>query len=66
MDKRITISFTEQERRALVKLAEADMRPLPDQVRFLVRSEAERRGLWPERVASLAEHPFHPPQPVNG
>ena len=47
MFKRITVTFTPDEAQALVCLAQAETRPVKDQVRFLVRTEAERRGLWP-------------------
>jgi len=55
MTKRLTIDLTEDERQALVKLAEADLRPAQDQIRFLLRSEAERRGLWPLPAQKQAE-----------
>lgn len=43
---RLTISFTREEREALDRLARTDVRPAKDEVRALVRAEAERRGLW--------------------
>lgn len=48
MIQRMTISFSPEERRALDELARTELRPVKDQVRLLVRQEAERRGLWPE------------------
>jgi hypothetical protein len=47
MLKRLTITFTPDEREALDRLAKQELRPVKEQVRLLVRSEAERRGLWP-------------------
>jgi hypothetical protein len=46
MYKRLTITFTAAERAALERLAQQDTRPIKDQVRALVRAEAERRHLW--------------------
>ncbi len=57
MVKRLTIDLTEDERQALVKLAQADMRPAKDQVRFLLRLEAERRGLWPMPITKMPAAP---------
>jgi len=51
MYKRLTITFTAAERAALERLAEQDTRPLKDQVRALVRAEAERRHVWLEDPA---------------
>jgi hypothetical protein len=53
MYRRLTITFTEAERGALDRLAQRDTRPVKDEVRALVRAEAERRVLWfddPESV----------------
>jgi hypothetical protein len=46
MYRRLTITFTEAERTALDRLAQLDTRPVKDQVRALVRAEAERRRVW--------------------
>jgi hypothetical protein len=46
MLSRLTISFTPDETKALRRLSEMDFRPPKDQVRWLVRQEAKRRGLW--------------------
>jgi len=45
--KKLIITFTPDEREALDRLAEVEVRLVKDQVRVLVRSEAEKRGLWP-------------------
>jgi hypothetical protein len=42
---RVPVDFTEQEREVLSLLCGKDFRTPEDQVRFLVVSEAERRGL---------------------
>jgi hypothetical protein len=47
MLRKLTITFTPEEREALDRLARAEFRPVKEQVRALVRAEAERRGLWP-------------------
>ena len=47
MVQRITINFSVEERQALDELARAELRPVKDHVRLLIRQEAERRGLWP-------------------
>jgi hypothetical protein len=45
MITRLTISFTPEERQVLQAMAETDTRPPKEQVRWLLRQEAERRGL---------------------
>lgn len=45
MSTRITISLTERERSALMKLADAELRSDRDQARYLLREALERRGL---------------------
>ena len=52
MLRRLTITFTAAERAALDRLAQQDIRPVKDQVRALVRAEAERRCLWFDDPAS--------------
>jgi hypothetical protein len=49
---RLTITFTAAERAALDRLAQLDTRPVKDQVRALVRAEAERRHIWFDDPAS--------------
>jgi hypothetical protein len=44
---KITILFTDEEQAVLEVLARQQVRPVKEQVRFLVRAEAERQGLWP-------------------
>jgi hypothetical protein len=53
MLKRLTVTFTEAERLALDRLAQADVRPVKDQVRALIRAEAERRHIWLDSPESL-------------
>jgi hypothetical protein len=45
MITRLTVSFTPEERQALQAMAETDIRPPKEQVRWLLRQEAKRRGL---------------------
>lgn len=47
MLKRLTITFEEGERTALQEMAREALRDPKTQVRFLVREEAQRRGLIP-------------------
>jgi hypothetical protein len=47
MKNRIAISLTDDENKALEYMSNEDLRYPPEQLRFLVRSEAERRGIWP-------------------
>ena len=45
MRPRLTISFEPEEYEALQRLASADFRSPREQLRWLLRQEAERRGL---------------------
>ena len=53
MLRRLTITFTAAERAALDRLAQQDIRPVKDQVRALIRAEAERRHVWLDDPASV-------------
>lgn len=53
MAQRLIITLSDQERVALERLARAEIRPLRDQVRLLVREEAQRRGVWPDPAEDL-------------
>lgn len=55
MLRRLTISFTEEERNALQQMAEYDFRPPKDQMRWLLRQEAQRRGLLPTHDTQEAQ-----------
>jgi len=61
MLRRLTITFTPAERAALDRLAQADTRPVKDQVRALIRAEAERRHLWLD-VPEIADGRGRPAQ----
>jgi len=55
MDARIRVDLTRDEYSAIIKLAMQELRPLNDEVRYLIRCELERRGLikpQPEEVAN--------------
>jgi len=58
MLRRLMITFTAAERVALDRLARQDTRPIKDQVRALIRAEAERRRVWCEDSA-CADHRAH-------
>ena len=45
MYRRLTIILAPEERELLDRLAQADVRPVKEQLRWLVRQEATRRGL---------------------
>ena len=45
MLRRLTVVMTEQERQALQVLADRNLRPAREQLRFLVREEAQRMGV---------------------
>jgi hypothetical protein len=47
MYTRMTVTFAEEERKALQAMAERDFRYPKEQLRYLLRAEAERRGLLP-------------------
>jgi hypothetical protein len=51
MLRRLMITFTAAEWVALDRLALQDTRPVKDQVRALIRAEAERRHVWFEDPA---------------
>jgi len=53
MLKRLTVTFTEAERVALDRLAQADVRPVKDQVRALVRDAAKARCIWFDDPATV-------------
>jgi len=48
MLRRLTISFTPDEREALQRLSEANCRPAKEQLRWILREEYKRCGLWPD------------------
>ena len=52
MFRRLTVVFTPAESIALDRLAQQDIRPVKEQVRALVRAEAERRHVWMDDPAS--------------
>lgn len=47
MLRKLTITFSDEEREALDRLAQLDLRQPKEQLRLLVRQEAKRRGCWP-------------------
>jgi hypothetical protein len=49
MYARVTITFSEAERKALEDVSRLEMRPLKEQVRFIVRADLVRRGLLPQK-----------------
>ena len=58
MVKQVTITLEQPEYSALLQVAIADLRDPPDQLRHILRTDLERRGLWPpvdQPDAALAE-----------
>ncbi len=55
MYRRITIILAPEERELLDRLAQADVRPVKEQLRWLVRQEATRRGLCPCEAAAQSQ-----------
>jgi hypothetical protein len=55
MHTRITVSLDQAERRALYNAAHADVRPLRDQARWLIRQGLAQRGLLKPEVSSSGE-----------
>jgi hypothetical protein len=47
MDTRLTVPLDMEEREALYRAAQADLRPVREQARWFIRHELERRGLLP-------------------
>lgn len=58
----IKISFSDDDYEALVQMARADYRPLREQIRYLVRQEAVRRGLIKEEATIAAANTEAVPQ----
>lgn len=46
--QRLKILISERELAALEAAARIDLRPIPEQARYLIRTELQRRGLFPE------------------
>ena len=45
MIDRVKVAFPRTEYEALLDLADAELRPVQEQIRYLVRQELQRRGL---------------------
>lgn len=55
MYRRLTITLAPEEREWLDRLAQADLRPVKEQLRWLLWQEATRRGLCPCEAAESAQ-----------
>jgi hypothetical protein len=53
--RRLTIILAPEERELLDRLSQADLRPVKEQLRWLLRQEATRRGLCPCEAADPAQ-----------
>ncbi len=54
MMARVTVCLEEYERAALEQMSDRDCRPPRDQIRFLLREEASRRGLFDNGLKNQA------------
>lgn len=52
---RITVPLSDKEREVLAQMATEALRDPRDQIRWILREEAERRGIWPA-VLSENQH----------
>ncbi len=55
-NSQITIPLTTQERRSLFRIAESECRDPGEQLRFLLRREAQERGLLSNGLKTKAAH----------
>ncbi|MPZ14348.1 MAG: hypothetical protein GEU73_07975 [Chloroflexi bacterium] len=55
--ERLRVDLTPEEFRGLVALCELELRPLPDELRMLLRRELHDRGLLPDPAALPAAAP---------
>ena len=55
MAKMVGVTLTKEERAALLEMSKQDTRYPWDEMRFLIREEARRRGLWTEDEKAEAE-----------
>jgi len=53
---RITVPLSDKEREVLAQMATEALRDPRDQIRWILRAEAERRGLWPAALLSENQH----------
>lgn len=52
---RITVPLSDEERKALAQMASAEMRDPRAQIRWILREEAERRGILPPAPIKVSE-----------
>lgn len=60
MLKRLTITFSSDEREALDRAAQQELRPVKEQARYLLRCELARRGLLSSELPTLETSPSSP------
>ena len=53
---RITVPLSDSEREVLAQMASQEMRDPRAQIRWILREEAERRGIWPPAIISENLH----------
>lgn len=54
---KLGITLTPEEQQALVTMATADLRYPHEQLRWLLKQEAERRGIWPPALFENSHSP---------
>ena len=54
---RVTLTLTEGEYKVLVALGDQDLRGVLDEIRYLLREEAKRRGIAEEETVTLCRQP---------
>ena len=52
---RITVPLTDEERKALAQMASQELRDPRAQIKWILREEAERRGIWPAAPIKVSE-----------
>lgn len=56
---RISVPLSDSEREVLARMATEALRDPTDQIRWILREEAERRGWWPPAIISESLHSPH-------
>ena len=52
---RITVPLSDEECRALAQMASQELRDPRAQIKWILREEAERRGIWPAAPIKVSE-----------
>ena len=52
---RITVPLSDKEREVLAQMASQELRDPRAQIKWILREEAERRGIWPPAPIKVSE-----------